>query len=750
MNIPMENTLLDPQPGAIITAQFAKTPPAETASRVNDELLQELQMCQIEMDMQNEELRQAQTDLEESRDRYMDLYEFAPVGYLTLTAEGLISKINLTGAARLGAERRNLLHQRFACFISPEDKDHWTRHFMGVKKHGGQSKVELALQNSGGQVFHAQLDCVCEKNGANDALRHPGGHSLDVRITLTDISERKLAEELRIAAIAFASQGGMVITDPQGVILRVNPAFTRLTGYSAEEAIGQTPALLKSKRHDPLFYQRMWDSLIGNGYWQGEIWNKRKNGEIYPELLSITAITTPDRGLTHYIGSFYDITESKNAEAEIHRLAFYDPLTHLPNRRLLQDRLTHAIATSERSRRYGAICFIDLDNFKALNDTRGHDAGDLLLVEVAQRLRMVVRESDTVARQGGDEFVVLLENLDADMHEATAQAKLLGEKLHSAIEKPFNLRGHEYHCKISTGISLFHGKDTAEELFKHADLALYQAKNAGRNGLRFFDPGMKAALALRNSLEAELRQALKHDQLQLYYQPQVDAARRMIGVEALLRWQHPKRGLVVPDDFIPLAEDTGLILPIGIWVLETVCNLLKTWEEYAWTRALPVAVNISVRQFRQPGFVDQVQRILETSGANPARLKLELTENLVLQNVENTIEKMQAIKQLGVHFSMGDFGTGYSSLSYLAQLPINELKIDKSFVRNLPGRRNDATIARTIITMGQGLKMDIIAEGVETEAQREFLESHGCHAYQGYLFSEPLPLATIEELVNLV
>lgn len=558
---------------------------------------------------------------------------------------------------------------------------------------------------------------------------------------ITDITERKQAEdELRIAAIAFASQSGMLITDAHGIILRVNPAFTRLTGYSAAEAIGQTPGLLNSGRQDRAFYQRMWAALRDKGYWQGEIWNKRKNGQIYAELLTITAVITPDRGITHYVGNFSDITEDKEAEAEIHRLAYYDALTRLPNRRLLLDRLGQAVIATARSQRYGAIFFIDLDNFKALNDTRGHDVGDLLLIEVANRLRATVRESDTVARQGGDEFVVLMEDLGNQADEAAAQAKSLGEKLCLAIDQPFTLKDYEYHCRISIGVSLFHEKDSVENLFKHADLALYQAKSAGRNTLRFFDPAMQAAQDKRSALEAELRLAIKGRQLELFYQPQVDAARRVIGAEALLRWRHPARGLVAPGEFIPLAEETGLILGIGLWVLENACAQLKAWEKDPRTRDLQLAVNVSARQFRQSDFVTLVETALADSQANPARLKLELTESLVLEDVADTIKKMHAVKELGVKFAMDDFGTGYSSLSYLGQLPLDQLKIDQSFVRNLPGRTNDETIARTIIAMGQGLAMEVIAEGVESEAQLAFLEAHGCHTFQGYLFSRALPL----------
>jgi diguanylate cyclase (GGDEF)-like protein/PAS domain S-box-containing protein len=550
--------------------------------------------------------------------------------------------------------------------------------------------------------------------------------------------------ELRIASVAFESQNGMLITDLKGAILRVNPAFVRLTGYSAEEAVGKSPSMLKSGRHSQFFYQQLWESLQVNGYWQGEIWNKRKNGKVYAEMLNITAIRSSEQGITHYVGSFFDITENKEAEAEIHRLAYYDTLTKLPNRRLLQDRIGQALAATARSGLYGAVFLIDLDHFKKLNDTRGHVVGDQLLFEIAQRLRAKMREVDTVARQGGDEFIILMEDLSAGMDEAIALTKLLANKLREAIELPFNLNGYEYYCNFSIGVSLLHKQDTIEDLLKHADLALYQAKNAGRNTLRFFDPAMQAALDLRNALEAELRHVLRLNQLVLYYQPQVDINLRVIGVEALIRWQHPDRGLVPPVSFIPLAEDTGLILPIGLWVLETACNQLKIWENERLTSELQIAVNVSARQFHQLDFVAQVQNALATSGANPMRLKLELTESLALEDVVDTIEKMQAIKRLGVIFSMDDFGTGYSSLSYLAKLPLDQLKIDKAFVCNLPGNSNDEAVARAIITLGRELDMDVIAEGVETREQQAFLEMHGCHAYQGYLFSKPLPIDALE------
>jgi diguanylate cyclase (GGDEF)-like protein/PAS domain S-box-containing protein len=702
----------------------------------------ELHVHQIELQMQNEELRRTQIAQESLRARYFDLFDLAPVGYCTVSEQGLIRQANLATAALLGMGRRALAKQPISRFILKEDQDTFYLHRKQLLAAGNPQLCELRMIRKGGSQFFAHL--------AFSAALDADGVSV-LRIVLTDITERKLAEdELRIAAVAFASQNGMVVTDPKGVILRVNPAFTRLTGYRPEEATKQTMALLKSGRHDSLFYQRMWKALQEKGRWQGEIWNKRKNAQIYAEMLSITAILAPDRGVIYYVGSFTDITDDKEAEAEIHRLAYYDPLTRLPNRRLLHDRLHQALAATSRNGLYGAMFFIDVDNFKSLNDTRGHAIGDLLLIEVAQRLRGMLREGDTVARQGGDEFVVLLEDLAIDIAEATALCKRVGDKLFQVFDRPFALNGNEYHCKLSIGVSLFGKHEMAEDLFKHADLAQYQAKKAGGNTLRVFHPTMQVVLDLRSALESELSQALKGNQLRLFYQPQVNAAGRVIGVEALLRWQHPQRGLVPPSDFIPLAEDTGAILAIGLWVMETACAQLKSWENDARTLDLQLAVNVSARQFSQPDFVAQVRKVLEVSCAKPARLKLELTESVVLEDVQETIEKMQAIKRLGVSFSMDDFGTGYSSLTYLARLPIDQLKIDVAFVRNLPKRVNDATIVRTIITMGRELAMNVIAEGVETVEQRDFLESHGCEAYQGYLFSRPLPLLEFEEFIKRV
>lgn len=560
---------------------------------------------------------------------------------------------------------------------------------------------------------------------------------------------QRTAADLRIAASAFEAQEGMLITDARGVILRVNKAFTVITGYSSEDAIGQTTKLLHSGRQDAYFYEAMWDKIGRTGSWEGEIWNKRKNGEIYPEYLTISAVSGKDGIVTNYVGTFNDITTSKSAEDEIKLLAFYDALTGLPNRRLLTDRLRQALASSTRNEQQGALLFIDLDNFKALNDTLGHDVGDLLLQQVSQRLINCVREGDTVARLGGDEFVVMLENLSLQTVEAAAQTEAAANKIIAHLNQPYQLASYECHSTPSIGATLFNSTEVGiDELFKQSDIAMYQAKKAGRNTLRFFDPVMQEAVNARALLEGELRNALEYRQFHLHYQIQVDSLHQPFGAEALIRWIHPERGMVSPAEFIPLAEETGLILPIGLWVLDTACAQLKTWEQDTRTRNMILAVNVSARQFHQSDFVTQVKTTVQRHAITPALLKLELTESLLLENIESIVATMTALKEIGVKFSLDDFGTGYSSLQYLKRLPLSQLKIDQSFVRDIASDSSDRAIVRTIIAMAHSLNLDIIAEGVETEEQRQQLLDKGCTHFQGYLFGKPVPIAVFEAALN--
>jgi diguanylate cyclase (GGDEF)-like protein/PAS domain S-box-containing protein len=574
---------------------------------------------------------------------------------------------------------------------------------------------------------------------------------LFIQATIRDISGRKRAEaEQRIAEIAFESQEGMYVSDAQWAILRVNRAFSRITGYSAEEAVGQLPGdLLGSGQQDANFYAAMTSSLVQHGSWQGEVIDKRKNGDIFPAWMILTAVKSGDGTLTHYVASITDFTERKAAELEIKNLAFFDPLTNLPNRRLLLDRLDQTLTACARHARNGALLFIDLDNFKSLNDTRGHDIGDLLLQQVAHRLVACVREGDTVARLGGDEFVVMLPDLSENAQEAAFQAETVGEKILAALNQDYELAGQGHTSTPSIGVTLFADQQqTMEELLKRADLAMYQAKAAGRNTLRFFDPAMQTAVTARATMEAGLREAVLKQQFLLHYQAQVRGSGDVMGAEVLVRWLHPERGMVSPAEFIPLAEETGVIFALGSWVLETACQQLVQWAARPEMAHLSVSVNVSVRQFNHRDFVAQVLSVLERTGANPQRLKLELTESLLASNVDDIVAKMIALKARGVSFSLDDFGTGYSSLSYLKRLPLDQLKIDQSFVRDILVDPNDAAIAKMVIALADSLGLAVVAEGVETEAQCAYLASQGCNAYQGYYLSRPLPVKEFERFAT--
>lgn len=717
---------------------------AQKTPQTTDILLRELEVQQIELEMQADELQRANTNAEDSRNRYINLYEFAPIGYFSINADGIATDVNLKAAAMLGIERNHITKHRFEEFVANQDKVFWHKTFVSLKKEvaGTEYDLTLMIQRHDGSIFYSQINC----------LRVAGADNLEIlRITIVDVSKLKQAEaDLRIAAIAFESQEGIFITDANSVILKTNKAFTNITGYSAVDAIGKTPRLLSSGRHDDQFYKSMWDSINSKGVWHGELWNKRKNGEIYAQLLTITAVVAEQGSVIHYVGTLLDITENKEAIDQIEKLAFYDPLTNAPNRRLLLERIKHALATTNRSGQNGALLFIDVDNFKILNDTLGHDVGDLLLQQIAHRLANCVREGDTVARIGGDEFVVLLENISENTEAAAKQTKITAEKILETLNEPYRLETHNYHCTSSIGIILFSGYHAGiDELLKRVDIAMYQAKHNGRNMLCFFDKKMQSDLEARVKLDRDLELAIINNEFRIYYQKKVTLDRKSIGAEALIRWLHPERGLVSPMEFIPAAEDNGLILKIGLWILESACQQLKTWEGGVRTRHLHLAVNVSARQFYQVDFVAQVTEIIKKTAIDPSKLELELTETLVLDNILDAIKKMTQLNKLGIKFSIDDFGTGYSSLAYLTQLPITFLKIDKSFVHNIGLKTTDAVIVQTIIGMAKNLGMSVIAEGVETNEQLAFLALNGCHLYQGFLFSKPIPLLEFEQSLSL-
>ena len=569
-----------------------------------------------------------------------------------------------------------------------------------------------------------------------------------------DVTERHLAQDAlresqtRLSAVFEGSPIGITVNGLyDGRFLDVNAAALRILGYKRDEVIGVTSHALDIYVHPEQRLEgvrRMRESLRVDNF---RIDFRHKSGTV--GVLEYSGRVIELKGEQLVVGMWSDVSARLAAEKEINTLAFYDPLTHLPNRRLVHDRLRQALASGRRSGNHGALLFIDLDNFKTLNDTLGHDVGDLLLQQVAQRVMTCVREGDTVARLGGDEFLVMLEHLDEGLQDAAAQATCVGEKILAALNQHYQLASYPHHSTPSIGITLFSdGAESIDDLLKQADLAMYQAKEAGRNAMRFFDPQMQAAVTQRAALESDLRYALLKDQFVLHYQPQVVGHERLTGVEALLRWQHPERGIVSPAEFIPLAEDTGLIIPLGRWVLQTACRQLAQWAELPHARHLMVAVNVSPRQFRATNFVDEVLSIVAECGCNPSRLKLELTESLLVDDVEDVIAKMTDLKAKGVGFSLDDFGTGFSSLSYLKRLPLDQLKIDQGFVRDILTDANDAAIAKMVIALAESMGLSVIAEGVEIEAQRDFLARIGCYSYQGYLIARPMPLDQFEAFLE--
>ena len=612
-------------------------------------------------------------------------------------------------------------------------------------------KVEFRFRHKDGLYRSILTQAALEYDADGRPIRMLGSHIDITELKRTQAALVESDEQYRLLISAMAE--GVTLQDENSKIIAFNKSAERILGLTSDQLLGRTSL-------DPRWYSIHEDGSLFPGETHPVIMTLKTG---LPQSDVIMGIHKPNGDLTwisinvqpifkegqatpyRVVATMHDITERKIAEEKIQHLAFYDYLTDLPNRLLLLDRLKQALVSSERSGRTGALLFIDLDNFKSLNDTLGHDIGDLLLRQVTQRLESGVREGDTVSRLGGDEFVVMLLDLSEQTIEAAAQTESIGEKILTALSQPYQLDKNSYGCTASIGATLFSGNHPAsDELMKQADIAMYQAKKSGRNTLRFFDPNMQESINARALLESDLRGALEKRQFQLYYQIQVDNSGQLLGAEALIRWIHPERGLVSPAQFIPLSEETGLILRIGQWVLETACAQLKAWQKDALTRHLTLAVNVSAKQFHQPDFVTQIQNVVQRHGINPARLKLELTESILVHDVEKIVAAMNILNDIGIQFSMDDFGTGYSSLQYLKRLPLDQLKIDMSFVRDLGIVEGANSIVKTIIAMAHSLKLDVIAEGVETEAQQEILSFYGCHHYQGYLFGKPVPIEQFE------
>ena len=850
----------------------AATPPDAMGSPDLQQLLQDLQLHQVELEMQNEELRRVQQELEVSKAGYVELYDQAPVGYCLIDSQGLVRQANLTLSTMLGLTCNDLLHRSLTPCFDPQDQDSFyllcrqlqqdrqatkSGEFRLRKADGSQIWVQLtasdaagaglrvvlseihrlkvteqklrlsedfnqAVMNSVGEHI-AVLDpqgLVLAVNGAwkrfvqasqaPSALTDPVGlnylaiftqlhgepnqkealltqegiravlsgaqqefqvdypshtakeprwfriHATPMRgeqrgavishtnITLTKQSEMELRsgrKALREAAqhkqaILDNLVDGFITVDTQGRIESFNHAASAIFGYTQDDVLGRDVSLLMadSQRHREEFIP----SRVGQTGSPREVTGLRRDGSRFPMRLAVSRLAV--NGRITFLSLVRDITLERQQLEDIHRLAFYDPLTNLPNRRLLLDRLKQAMTTAKRTKAHGALMFLDLDHFKRLNDSLGHAMGDMLLQQVAQRLSACVGVDDSVSRLGGDEFVILIESISPHVQDAATHADRIARKIVLALGEPYGLKEHRLSSTPSIGIVLFmDGDDSVHDLLKKADLTMYQAKNAGRNRALFYDPAMLTALDALVELEDDLVEAMLAQQFVLHYQVQVDGHGKVTGAEALVRWQHPRRGLMLPGEFIPVAENMGLILALGKWVMEAACEQLVAWGQMPEREDWTLSVNVSAAQFAQADFVAQVVGALQKTGANPFLLKLELTESMLVKEIEDVIAKMTAIKAHGVSFSLDDFGTGYSSLSHLKRLPLDQIKIDQSFVRDVLTDPSDAVIARTILKLGMSLGLKVIAEGVETAGQRAYLSAIGCQAFQGYYFGRPVP-----------
>jgi diguanylate cyclase (GGDEF)-like protein/PAS domain S-box-containing protein len=659
--------------------------------------------------------------------------------FVTVDRQGRISYANEQAEQLLGAGGEAVPGRKIWSFFQKRARLALEERIM----HALEKREALELEELDAQVMH-WLEVRGFPFGAGLALH------------LRDVTTRRSAQQhLTLLEGSIARLNDIVIITeaapfraPGPRIVFVNEAFERRTGYTRDEVIGHSPRFLQGPDTQRAQLDRIRSALEQWERVRVDLINYTKAGEPYWVDLDVSPVWDESRRLTHWVAVGRDITERKRDEEKIQYLAFYDPLTQLPNRQMLLDRLNEAVGENGRARE-GALMFIDLDNFKELNDTLGHQKGDLLLQQVGRRLRNCVAKGDLVARLGGDEFVVLLENTPEKPLDPLTAAQAVSQRILDALGEPYVLPGYLHHSTCSVGVTLF-GKapSSVNELLKQADLAMYRAKAAGRNGVRFFDPEMQAVASANATLAADLRQSWHDNHLKIEYQPQVGMDGRMTGVEALLRWEHPTRGTVQPDQFIPMAEETSLIIPIGHWVLQAACAQLAAWALRPDRRHLSIAVNVSVRQFRHPEFVEEVVGCIRRAGVAPEKLKLEVTESLLADHLDATIARMRALKDMGVRLSVDDFGIGYSSLSYLKRLPIDELKIDRAFIKDILTDGNDAAIASTIIGLCRNLGLQVIAEGVETEEQREFLARQGCQRYQGYLFCRPLPIAQLEAFMD--
>ena len=687
------------------------------------------------------QVNEAKRTLRESEARKSAILNTSPDCIITVDHNGCILDFNPAAEKTFGYEREQVIGKLMTDMLIPaafrqQHQQIFSRHKANSTNDMVGRRVETTALRSNGEEFPVEVAVsIIEQEDKNPIFT----------AIMQDISARKAAEEqLHLAASVFENTAeGIMITDAENLIRAVNPEFCKITGYDEQEVLGKDPSILRSDEHDEGFFQEMWLSLKEIGAWEGEVWNKRKEGEIYPARLSINTIRDREQNTIRYVALLNDITQRKEYEEKIWYQANFDSLTGLPNRTLLMDRLQHDLENAHRQEKPIALMFIDLDGFKVINDTLGHPVGDRLLQEAANRLGDCLREGDTIARLGGDEFTIVLPNI-----ETPDQAETVAEKLLKHLAVPFQLADQQLHISGSIGITLYpNDGDSSEMLLRNADTAMYRAKDSGRNTFVFFTEEMNQHAMKRMTLERELRHALQHDELEVHYQPFIDLASNcIIGAEALVRWRHPQRGMVPPDEFIPLAEETGLIAPLGERVLHCVTGPDSLWRR-AGLADLRIAVNVSTRQFqeRSVNFVERLQQIIEQAQVPAGLLEMEITESLLMENLEMAKRVMHSIRELGIPISLDDFGTGYSSLSYLRRFPVDLVKIDRSFIQDVTTDPEDANLVQAIIAMAHVLKLKVIAEGIETAEQLEFLRSSGCDICQGYYFSRPLPADEFEQ-----
>ncbi|MBU1641972.1 EAL domain-containing protein, partial [bacterium] len=692
-------------------------------------ILHELQVHQIELQMQNDELRRTEAKLEASQNCYFDLYELAPMGYFTLNSEWLIRQANLTASTLLGVDRIGLLQQPLSRFILKDDQDIYYQFQKQFFTPGEQHTCELRMLRQNDAPFWAQITAV----SAVDADNIP-----TVRLVMNDITARRVSEEtLKLAASVFTHAGeGIMITDAKGTIIEVNRAFSRITGYSRQDVLGQNPRILSSGRHNKEFFTSMWSTIIEKVYWHGEIWNRRKNGEVYPAMLTVTAVQDDRGNIQHFAALFSDITQEKEHEIELEHAVQYDALTGLPNRVLLSDRLHQGMAQALRHGQYLAVAYLDLDGFKEINDTYGHKVGDQMLIALSDSMQQTLREGDTIARLGGDEFVVVLQDLpriDVSIPMITRLLDAAGGQVHAGENM--------LQISASLGVTFYpQSQDVdADILLRQADQAMYAAKMSGKNQYQFFDSSQEDAIVERHKWIESISLGLSAGEFVLFYQPKVNIhTGRVIGAEALIRWQHPEKGFLLPSEFLPMIEEHPLSVELGEWVIDMALRQIEKWH----TEGLDIAVsvNIGARQLQETSFFERLQVILALHPeVETSSLVLEVLETSTLEEMKRAAKIIRACREIGIQFVLDDFGTGYSSLTYLQQLPVVQIKINQNFGYEMIENPDDLTVLTGIIGLADALGIDVLAEGIESVEHGELLMQLGCELAQGYAIARPMP-----------